>query len=266
MPIRNQTSWRLKAAVLLALGAGAAGLVMGSTARGAGHEETSRDIHAYVASRLDDFTADMHLVRYDADAGRRISKDFGRIYEWMQKSHGDLQLHFKEPDKIRIDGRFGASKGVFIVNGPEQVVRLSGLGLNVKTNLGDTPGKRKTLLDFGLISSDYLSYTEAQYLNDRPFNGVMCAVFRISYRDKSKDTSHRLVWIDPRTKVTLKREEYSQDGKLRSIWYYHDPQQVAPGIYMPSTIEIDDNEGHLAGETAYRNVKVNQDIADSMFQ
>ncbi len=225
----------------------------------------SPNIQAYVNHGLVDFSANMHLVKYDAAAGRRINKDFGLIYEWMKKSHSDLLLRFKLPDMMRIDGRFGAATGIYIVNSTSQDVRLS-LGLNVRTDLSKTPGKRKTLLDMGLLSEDYLGYTEAQFMGARPFNGKMCAVFSVSYRNKSLDTSHRLVWIDPETKITVKREEFSQDGKLRSIWYYRNAKEVAPNLWMPSIIEIDDNEGNLAGETEYRNVKVNIPMSASLFK
>ncbi len=225
----------------------------------------SSNIQSYVNHGLIDFSAYMHLVKYDAAAGRRINKDFGLIYEWMKKSHSDLLLRFRLPDMMRIDGRFGAATGIYIVNSTMQDVRLS-VGLNVKTDLSKTPGKRKTLLDMGLLSEDYLSYTEAQFMGARPYDGKMCAVFRISYRDKSLDTSHRLVWIDPETKITVKREEYSQQGKLRSIWYYRKAKEVAPNLWMPSIIEIDDNLGNLAGETEYRNVKVNIPMPLDLFK
>jgi outer membrane lipoprotein-sorting protein len=35
---------------------------------------------------------------------------------------------------------------------------------------------------------------------------------------------------------------------------------------MPSSIEIDDSEGKMAGETAYRNIKVNQGVPDTAFK
>jgi outer membrane lipoprotein-sorting protein len=261
MRIDRQRQWLLGFAVWGALSLGV--IAPAPASPGA---EVSANIRDYVASRLDDFTADLHLVRYDADAGHKITKDFGRIYDWMKKMHGDLQVSYKEPDKMRLDGRLGASKGTFIVNETKQIIRVPNLGLSFKNDFGDSPGKRKTLLDMGLISEDYLSYTQAEFRGARPYKGVDCAVFNISYRDKTKDTSHRLVWIDPRTRVTLKREEYSQEGKLLSIWYYHDPHEVSPGVFMPSSIEIDDSDGEPAGETAYKNIRVNQGIADTLFQ
>ncbi len=225
----------------------------------------SPNIRSYVSDDLRNFSAQLHLVRYDPAAGRKINKDFGLIYEWMKKSRGDIAIRYKEPDQLRLDGRFGASMGSWIVNGTLQTVRLS-IGLHTTANLGNTPGKRKTLLDVGLLSNDYLSYTDAQFMGVRPFHGIQCAMFKISYKNKNLDTSFRMVWIDPKTKVTLKREEYSQEGKLLSIWYYKDTVQVAPGIYMPTLIEIDDSEGALAGETAYKNIRVNLPMPDSIFK
>lgn len=228
-------------------------------------EPISPNINNYVASTLKDFSANMHLVSYNADAGRQINKDFGTIYDWMRKSHGDLLLRFRVPDMMRIDGRFGASTGTYIVNEVHQDIKL-GIGLHFTTNLADAPGKRKTLLDAGLLSNDYLSYTEAKFMGARPYDGHICAVFDVSYKDKAEDTSHRLIWINPETKVTEKREEYSQDGKLRSIWYYRDTKEIEPGVWMPTLIEIDDNTGQLAGETEYKNMKVNIPMPLSLFK
>ncbi|CCW36077.1 outer membrane lipoprotein-sorting protein [Chthonomonas calidirosea] len=225
----------------------------------------SPDIQSYVVKDLQDFQAYIHLLRYNAEAGRRINKDFGLIYEWMQKAQGDLLVRYKEPDMFRLDGRFGAQSGVFIINGTTQIVRLS-IGFKDVRDLGKSPGKRKTLLDMGLISPYYLSYTEAEFQGVRPFKGIPCAVFRISYRDKNLDTSFRLVWIDPKTHVTLKREEYSQEGKLLSIWYYKNIKKITSELYMPTEIEVDDNQGVLAGATTYRDIKVNIPMPDSLFK
>jgi len=220
----------------------------------------STNLNDYVANHLDDFTTMMKVLAHDDNAGRKINKDFGMIYQLK----GDVTLNYKEENKLRLDGHIGASKGTFIVNNTTQYVRLS-VGINDKRDLGKSPGKRKTLLDVGLISTGYLAYAEGQALGPRPVDGVICQVFRISYKDKSLDTSHRIVWIDPKTKVTLKREEYSQKGKLNATFYYKEPKEVAPGVWFPSRIEVYNNEGQKAGETSYSSTKVNQGLSDSLF-
>lgn len=248
-----------KRATLLVAGAVLTFLAAGNTVT-AQAARISPNIQDYVSDKLDDFSATMRVLSHDDRAGQKINKDFGLIY----KIKGDITIRYKEENKMRLDGFVAANKIIFIVNGTRQYV--SSLGLRDNRDLGESPGKRKTLLDVGLISAGYLAYTEAQFQGMRPVEGVMCALFRISYRNKNLDTSHRLVWIDPKTKVTLKREEYSQEGKLNATFLYKEPQEVKPGVWFPSRIEVFNNEGQKAGATAYRNVKINQGLEDSLFK
>ena len=256
------TQWKrpLTLVNLLVLGLGAIGLSAGNTATA--QTAPSTNISDYVASKLDDFSATMKVVQHDDRAGQKINKDFGLIY----KLKGDIHLQYKEENKLRVDGRIGASNATLIVNGTKQYVRVPSVGLKETSDLGESPGKRKTLLDVGMLSSGYLAYTMSEFKRSAPINGVMCAVFRVSYRNKDLDTSHRMVWIDPKTKVTLKREEYSQEGKLNATYFYRDPKEISPGLWFPSRIEVLNNEGQKAGETAYREIKVNQGIAETVFR
>jgi outer membrane lipoprotein-sorting protein len=260
-PVTRPLRCGLLLAALAMVGAGGLGVTAGNTATALAAGATSANIRDYVASKLDDFTATMHVTFHDDNALRKISKDFGMLY----KLQGDVKVRYKDENKLRLDARLGASNATLIVNGAKQYVRVPSIGIKNTSDLGNSPGKRKTLLDVGLISNGYLEYTQAEYMGARPVDGVMCAVFRISYRDKSLDTSHRVVWIDPKTKVTLKREEYSQEGKLNATYYYKDPKEIAPGVWFPSRIEVRNNEGQRAGETAYRNVQINQGLADNIF-
>ena len=184
----------------------------------------------------------------------------------MYKIKGDIALQYKDENKLRLDGTIGSSRATLIVNGTKQIVRIPGLGLNKTDDLGETPGKRKTLLDMGMISDGYLAYTLAEFRRMAPVEGKNCAVFKISYRNKDLDTSHRIVWIDPKTKVTLKREEYNQEGKLNATFFYKNPTEIAPGIWFPTSIEVQNNKGQKAGTTLYKNVKVNQNLNDSVFK
>lgn len=230
----------------------------------AGSVSYAQSVHIkdYVASKLDDFTSTMKVTQHDDNAGRLINKDFGLMY----KIKGDIALQYKDENKLRLDGTIGSSRATLIVNGTKQIVRIPGLGLNKTDDLGETPGKRKTLLDMGMISDGYLAYTLAEFRRMAPVEGRNCAVFKISYRNKDLDTSHRIVWIDPKTKVTLKREEYNQEGKLNATFFYKNPTEIAPGIWFPTSIEVQNNKGQKAGTTLYKNVKVNQNLNDSVFK
>lgn len=223
-------------------------------------DNVSNNFSDYVARKLDDVTATMRVGFYDEQAGRKMGEGF----EVMHKLKGNIMMRYKEENKLRLDSR--APKAIFIVNGTTQYASLPSFNINTKMQFDNAPGKRKTLLDVGLIGAGYLDYAQGEFRGVRPVDGVPCALFRVSYKDKKLDTSHRMIWVDPKTKVTLKREEYSQEGKLNGTFYYRNPKEIAPGVWFPSSIEVHNNEGKKAGVTNYSDVKVNQGLPDSLFK
>jgi outer membrane lipoprotein-sorting protein len=259
--IRRGSRMGFAAAALTTLALGGTLFYAGNKATAQGNGSPSTSINDYVSSKLDDFSATVKVMQYDVDAGRKINRDFGLIYELQ----GDVKVQYKEENKLRLDARKKTANVTFIVNGTKQYVAIPQAQIHSKTDIGDTPGKRKTLLDVGLISAGYLAYSNAEFKGVSNVNGVPCAKFKFTYKDKD-DSSHRYIWIDPKTKVTLKREDYSQLGKLNATYYYRDPKEIAPGVWFPTRIEVFNNEGKKAGETSYRDVKVNQGIDDSHFQ
>jgi outer membrane lipoprotein-sorting protein len=251
-----RTSRRAVVAGLAALGVLSFGFLAGNKATAG---EPSQNIHDYVADKLDDFSATMRVDHYDERAGEKIHKDFGYIY----KLRGDVKVRYKEENKMRLDAQVGTSNLTLIVNNTTQYFRT--LGVKTKNDLGQTPGKRKTLLDAGFLSNGYLSIAEGEFKRFQEVKGIECALFRVSYKDKALDQSHRLLWIDPKTKIVVKREEYSQQGKLNATYFYLDPKEVAPGIWFPTRVEAYNRDGQQAGVTVYRNVRVNQGLDDSIF-
>ena len=246
---------------------GAAILLIGCVAgsvmlqvHGAAQAPPSQDINDYICAKLDDFTAVMKVMQHDDEAGAKINKDFPMIYQLK----GDVKVQYKEPDKLRLDARLKTANVIFIVNGSKQIVIAKAIGIHTTNDLGPSPGKRKTLLDVGMISKAYLTISNAQFVGAVSYNGVKCAKFLLSYKDPS-DSSFRLVWIDPKTKITLKREDYSQTGKLNATYTYMDPKEIVGGIWFPTHVAAANNEGKKAGELSYNEVKVNQGVEDSVF-
>lgn len=228
-------------------------------------QEPSHNLADYAVNDLQDFTASMKILEFNEHEGVKINKDFPLIY----KVKGDIKVRYKEENKLRIDGLLGASNATLIVNGTTQYATIPAAHIKTKISLGNEPGKRKTLLDVGLISKGYLAYTQAEFKRTQVVDGVLCAVFSVSYRDKKLDTSHRMIWIDPKTKITLKRDEYSQGdkdqkGKLNASFYYKQPVQYG-SFWFPSRIEAFNNEGKKAGVTAYSGVKVNVGLEEKDF-
>src|SRR5262245_12640833 len=70
------------------------------------------NIKSYVCEKLDDFTAVMGVVKADQRELAKISKDLGYTYKFS-----DVQMKYKEPNKIRIEGTIEGMKGLFILDG-----------------------------------------------------------------------------------------------------------------------------------------------------
>ncbi len=232
-------------------------IIVPSSARA---QNISHDINDYVCAKLDDFTGVMKVVFHDDIAGGKINKDFPMIYQLK----GDVKVQYKDENKLRLDARLRTANVVFVVNGTKQIVVAKAIGIHTINDLGPNPGKRKTLLDVGMLSDGYLSYSNSEFKGVVTYDGVKCAKFRLWYKDKG-DTSFRLIWVDPKTKITLKREDYSQTGKLNATYTYMDPKEISGGVYFPTHVAATNNEGQKAGELSYNDVKVNQGIPDSVF-
>ena len=224
-------------------------------------QAVSQNINDYICAKLDDFTAVMKVVQHDDTAGGKINKDFPMIYQLK----GDVKVQYKDENMLRLDARLQTANVIFVVNGTKQTVIAKAVGIRTVNDLGPNPGKRKTLLDVGMISAGYLGYANAEFKGVVAYNGVKCAKFRLSYKDTKLDTSFRLVWIDPKSKITLKREDYSQTGKLNATYIYMDPKEIVPGVWFPTHVEAVNNEGQKAGELSYNDVKVNVGLDDAVF-
>ena len=218
------------------------------------------NIKSYVCAKLDDFSARITIVKADQKELSKINRDGGLFYRFS-----DIYMRYKEPNRVRIEGNIEGAKGVFVVDGTIQLVSIPRVHYKTKRDFGDAPGKKKTLVDVGLISEFYLTYTNAKFLREATVDGVACAAFEMRYKDKD-DSSHQIMYIDPKTKVVRKREAYSQEGKLQAVYYYKNVKEVATGIWFPTEIEAQNTDRVVAGITSYKDIQVNTGIADSIFK
>jgi outer membrane lipoprotein-sorting protein len=231
----------------------------------AAHAPFSHNLSDYAVSGLQDFDTYMRAMFHDDKAARKISKDAGFIYQLK----GDVHVRYKAESNFRVDGLVRGFRASFTINDTRQTYRLAALDIKQTVDVRKAPGRRTSLFEVGMISDQYLTYAQGEFQGERPLDGVPCVVFKITFKDSSLDTSHRTVWIDPRTRIILKREEYLQEaqgGKLRDTWWYRDPQEVAPGIFFPMRMELDNSDGEKAGETEFIKTHVNVGLPDSAFR
>ena len=229
------------------------------------HTPFSHDLNDYAITGLQDFDTTMKAVFHDDKAAHKISKDAGFIYQLK----GNVHVRYKEESNFRADGTVRGFRASVTINDTRQTFRLAALDIKQTVDLSKSPGKRTSLFQLGMISKHYLSFTRWEFQGERMLDGVPCVVFKLTFDPSSHDTSHRTIWIDPRTHITLKREEYMQDvqgGKLRDVWWFRDPQEVAPGIFFPTRMELDNSEGEKAGETEFINTRVNLGLQANVFR
>lgn len=218
----------------------------------------SHNIRDYVPIGLHDLTVRLKTGQYNQAAGARISKEFGMLY----KLSGNGTMRYKEPNSIRFDGKIGGMRGALIMSGWTQRIHVG----SVHHDQDETgaPGRVTTLLDIGLLSDFYLSYTDAHFQGMQSVEGTPCAVFRFSYPARLKDTSFRLVWIDPRTRIIRKREEHGQDGVLHATFTVRSSACIS-GIWLPTEVDAANAQGDFVGQTYIQEAQVNSGLADSLF-
>lgn len=224
------------------------GLTLESTARAA-------DIHALLSSNVKTLQASSEIVKENQDELQKIDGDIALAYRLHRGS-----MMYEQPGKLRIEATIpGLASGYYILNGTRKLT-VAPFVHKVQDTTG-APGKRQTLLDFGLIPPELLTDYNATYL--RKESGLL--VFQIQPK-QAGETQKDLVWIDPKTHITAQRYNYNREGKLVKWFLYKNPKLIAPGIYVPTSVELYNPQNKLAGATVYQNIRVNQPLSESLFK
>ncbi len=218
----------------------------------------SQDINDYVQTRLHDLRATVKQQTANQRELEKINKDFANSYRIKQ-----MTARYKEPSKMRLESKVGVVSVVYIINGNRK--HVSAGPIKSTDDISDAPGKRQSLMDFGILTPGFMKLVNAQFLRYDHEGGVRYPVFELTWAN-SDDTSKHIVWMDGKTRTVVKRQWYNQVGKLMAIFYYKNPVEAAPGIWIPTRVEVYNAEGKLGGVTTYVDLYVNEGLPDSLFQ
>ena len=107
----------------------------------------STSIDAYLQKNFSDasFTARVKFAN-QKELGK-INDDFGKSYRF---SYSDLKV--KEPFKVRVESNVEDTKVLYILNGTQLLIRIPRVKINSRQDLAKAPGRRQTLMDFGLLT------------------------------------------------------------------------------------------------------------------
>ena len=215
-----------------------------------------------MTTKVDDLQATVHMERCDLKELAKIGADFGRTYQF-QDLLKNVILQFKQPDRIRISGT-GFVKASITMNGAMRSFRTPFQPRRVE-DLTDSPGKRQSLLEYGgLLAPATLSYMQGKFVRQDMRDGQGMPVFDLTYKGATGG-SHYRVWFDPHTHITVKREWYGFDGKLKATFYYQEAREVSEGVWLPTQVEVKNAEGATAALSTINSVKINQGLSDDIF-
>ncbi len=217
--------------------------------------QAAPDIHTLTSSSIKTLQASSTIVTENQDALKTIPGDIALAY----RLHRGM-LAYKQPGMLRIEASIPhIATGYYIING-NQKLTVAPFVHKVQDTTG-APGKRQSLLDFGLVPPELLNDYNITF--QRRENGLLC--YKVQPKQAS-ETNYDLIWIDPKTHITTQRYNYDRQGKFAKWFLYKNPQQVAPGIYVPTRVELYNTQNKLAGATVYQNIRVNQPLSDSLFK
>ena len=213
------------------------------------------DIRELTSNNVKTLQASSEIVAENQDELKKIDGDIGLAYRLHRGS-----MAYEQPGKIRIEASIPHFvSGYYVINGDKKLT-VAPFVHKVQDTTG-APGKRQTLLDFGLVPPELLTDYTATFL--RRESGLLC--FQLQPK-QAGETQKDLVWIDPKTHVTTQRYNYDRDGKLVKWFLYKNPVLAAPGVYVPTRVELYNTENKLAGATVYQDIKVNQPLNESLFK
>lgn len=244
----------------LAGGLGAAGLAAGLDWMGPTNSTAwaallgGPSLEQLASHGLKDLQAEVRVISADQSELAKINRDFGMAYRLK-----NLTMRYKEPNKLRMEGSIGS----LIINGSTRQFRVPAIKLKKVDDLGESPGKRYTLMDVGLLTASALAGVQSRYVKEEPVDGIEASVFDITYA--GDDSVRYRMWVDPKTHVIAKREWYDGQNSLRATFLYQEAKQVGADLWSPTRIEIRNSAGAVAAVTAYSDVKVNQGLDDALF-
>lgn len=217
----------------------------------------SQGINDYVQTRLRDLRATVRQQTANQRELEKINKDFANSYRIKQ-----MTARYKEPSKMRLESKVGVVNVVYIINGNYK--HVSAGPIKNTDDISNAPGKRQSLMDFGILTPSFMKLVNAKFLRYDYEGGVRYPVFELTWAHS--DTSKHIVWMDGKTRTVVKRQWYNQQGKLMATFYYKEPKEVAPGVWVPTRVEVYNAEGKLGGVTTYVELHVNEGLPDSLFQ
>lgn len=206
---------------------------------------------------IKDMTMSLRVVHEETnyDELKKISREFATQYRIST-----YNFAYKWPNKLRVEGKAGPLSGLIIYNGDTKTYKVG--PVKKSENVHGKAGQKQSLMDIGIFSKDWL-LTDYKPVFLRREGGLL--VYKLEQRDNDNH-SHEIVWVNPKTAVTERRVSYGWTPTPTKEIRYKNPKEVRPGVFVPTRVEIYNQEGKLGGVQSVEDAKINLGVADSLFE
>lgn len=189
---------------------------------------------------------------------KKINDEFGQSYRFSTTT-----AWVKEPFMLKMEAEVEDARISYIVNGTMKAYKL-GSKATVKDNVANSPGKRQTVFDFGILTpSLFQGFFVGKFVRVDRETGDL--VFDCTFNPKWDDTSRQRIWVDKEKRIVNKRVWFSQEGEQRATFIYSNPQQQN-GVWFPTKCTVKNNDDKIAGVTEYQKMVINSGLPESAFK
>ena len=211
------------------------------------------DIRQFTSVKLHTLTLNSEVSTENQAELQKIGGDFALAYRVHR-----LSMAYQQPGMLHFETTVLGRRIFYTINGNKRLTVAP--FVHKLQDITGAPGKKQTLLDSGILPPEVMDDYNATYL--RRDGGQY--VFELMPREVS-ETSKDIIWFDPKTHITSRRQHYTRDGKLFATFVYKNAVQAAPGVYVPTRVEVYNTQNRLGGVTLYQNIRVNAPINPSLF-
>jgi hypothetical protein len=210
------------------------------------------------AKGLSDISMVGTVTYKDKRAIAKIDSSYARLYDFKS-----ARIFFKDPDKLRMEGKLGMVRFEYIINGWSKIIRAPTVRFTKREDFTGDPAKLQDAFDIGIVTPALWRNRRIEVIDDPEAakNGEI--KLRLHW---PKGDMILLAWLDEK-ELWLKRfEKRTASGELQLKAVYLNPRKPGGVIWMPTTVELYASDGEKAGATEYTDIKVNSGLSDSLFE
>jgi len=209
------------------------------------------------SKKIRTLTMDTHVDREIRPILKTLPGDFAEAYRFHA-----VEFSYVQPWKLHFESVVMNVHIAYTINGNSKYTSVPTYHVHKVEDVTGAPGKRQSLMDVGLLAPEILTDFNLKYLRT-DHNGDY--VFEVHSKVPS-ERAKSIIWIDPKTHIVSRREQYNQDGVFESYYLYSRPVEPRPHIYVPTHVEVYNAKGQLAAVSSYSNIKINLPVDESIFE